>query len=396
MQLGFACSIIFVFFFGLMRSAWATEPDYRAAVDRAYLSTMKQYFQDISKSSQKNPELYDFVSKTFHMGDSRDLDLVKGVRTPQVRLFDGGLSFRFSATTVLRMRLGAFGEVIIDERPDRKTALLFQRQPTNFHGLHSSLVSGFFYELLTVPPAEAFWPVAGRLAMGAFRLIAGNSVRVTAAGAGAGAAAGCYAGASMKYDYESYAQGCGGGALDGALILSGVASIPYFNDRGEALLSKTAVLSPKVGNFLKAFGVVGSIAAVLHSAPALATMNGSILRCSGSKGDFILSAKTQGATRFTLYESFGEHVELYGENGSLGQVEPTEKAFFSFLKGRDHFKSLTDEQVVQVAKKMVADLEANRRTCLKLGDGKSVSQSFDVQRRTLEEIRKTSPKSTAK
>lgn len=347
---------------------------------------MRQYFHDISKSAERSPELFDFAAKTFFVRNESELEQLKGVRTPNVQVVDGGLNFQFDSTMQIKFRLAAFGEVTVEEKPNRKASMFFRDRTSAF------LISG----LLNVPPAEAIWAIAGRVAIGAFRLIAGNSVRVTAAGAGAGAAAGCYAGASMKYDYESYAQGCGSGALDGALILSGVASIPYFNDRGEALMSKSAQLNPRVGNFLKAFGIAGSIAAALHGAPALATMNGSILRCSGSKGDFILSAKTQGATRYTLYESIGGKAELYGGSGSLGQIDANEKAFLAFLKGRDHFKNLRDDQVVQVAKKMVADLEANRQTCMKLGDGKSVSQSFDVQRRTFEEIRKTSPQSSAK
>ncbi len=336
-------------------------------IKQAYTQQMNSYFLGIRNAAAKFPRADQFVHQVFRpesIDDKSAKDLAQAI-TPKVLTIPDGVMFEFGPGEQLQVKMtGAIGTISIDE-VKRKYS--------------------WWHELSPMAVAHAWVPLATRLAIGIFRLVVGNSVRATAAGTGAGAVGGCVVGMKTKLDHETMDKACLAGGLDGALLVGGLASIPYLNDRLDLAVSKGAAPST-AAKYIRGLGLLGTIAAVGFSIPTLANMNGSVLRCQGSKGDFIISAKVDGATRHTLYESYGDQLQFYKAKAPGPQVAASANDLDQFLTEVDAFKGLPTDQRRILAQQLLVDRERNRDICRKNGPGYTENRSIGSGERLVEGV----------
>ncbi len=325
---------------------------------------MNEYFLNVRNLSIKYPMAKDFLREAF---GSKEFNSELGEsKTPKAMSITNGLSFEFEGGQKLHVHLAQkIGVVKVgDGAPE----------------------SSWWNELS--PFAHAWVGPAIQIAKGIFRIVVGNSVRATTTAAGAGAIGGCVIGTKTKYDYETLDKSCMDGALDGALLVGGLAAFPSVSARIDEALAK-GVAPTHAAKYIRGLGLLGAIAAVGFSVPTLATMNGSILRCSGNNGDYILSAQIQGATRHTLYESFGDRLQFYKNKEPGPLTTANEKDLSQLLLRVDTFKGIPSDQLQLVSQQLLLERTKNREICLKRGNGYTESKSFSTERKLVEGLEKS-------
>ena len=368
-------------FFFLSNSVWAGQFD--QSINSAYHKTMDSYFLKIINAAKKSANTQELVglvfsTKTLSEKQVGQLHTLADLPTPKVLSIAKGLEFDFGLNGKINVTLSEFyGQITIKEINASSSAV----NPWHWFNL--------------IEAAEAQLALLGRGAYFLYRLIVGASVRATATGVAAGAVGGCYVGVETKFSYETLQEACASGALDGA-SLGSLMSIPFLNNGMENILNGSTTMNPTLVKYLKGFGLLGTVSAIAYSAPALATMNGSLVRCQGDKGDFILSAKIDGATRHTLYEYLDGKIQFFNEKKPGPRIQATEDELVKFSKIFDLYQSLPDEHTKAQSQQVLQELAENRSMCIKKGHGYEHSQSFSIAKRVGSGLEKNHSSGAAK
>ena len=342
-------------------------------IKHAYSQSMNDYFLAVRNAAVKFPVAIDFIREVFGPDylSAESKETLGPTKTPLTLSIADGLTFEFGPSEKIHVRLtNSVGLVQIEEI-----------KPT----------FSWWSEISPIAKVHAWVGPAVHVIVGIFRFVVGNSLKATAAAAGAGAVGGCVVGTKTKYDYETLDKACSSGALDGALIVGGLASLPFVSKRIDSALAKGAAPTT-AAKYIRGLGLLGAVAAISFSIPTLATMNGSNLRCHGANGDFILSAQVEGATRHTLYESIGDRLQFYKSKEPGPRTAANEKEFVSFLAGNELFKGLPPDQLKILAQQLLLEREKNREVCRKHGNGYTESRAFGTERRFVEELEGARPR----
>lgn len=354
----------------------AAKPRYAQTVDQIYRQAMDNYFLNIVNVANANPQARQFVEEAFRplptdAETKKSLAGLKNLKTPKVYSIDKGLEFEFDNQARFQMVLSSkYGEVQITEK--QKTAR----------------ATPFFEYFNPLNKADA---ALGLILQGAgllLRMIVGNSVRAAAVGVGGGAAGGCVIGAQLKYEYQSVGEACLGGATVGAMVGPTVV-FGLSNEHVKGILGGSSAAGAKVLPFLRVVGALGSVALVGQSLQTMATMNGALLRCQGAQGDFIVHAKTQGATQQALYGVLGDAITFYFKEGEK-RITLSPPELKKFFKTRDHFKELSEDQLESLANfSVLKEVHGYRELCRKRGDGHTQSYVYSSSARVVNDDKPT-------